>query len=352
MKWLRKILAVCSFCTLLTTVNCFAMTEEITFSDDSNYCYKTYQIQEEEEKLFLEMLEKEITVGEQKYKYINYDKSGGNVETIIDISQEKTILSKTKNIDNIIEQLGETIKYEENGFVGEYTLNPNTLKITTNENGFREVLIEKTITYTNLEKNDLSFIPKETQKNGLTLNLLNVEWEVETTKEIGSYIVPNTYIGKGYYATKQRIDYPDTYTVTGEYFGTATKIEENPISITVKYEKIVEDDKEEINILPVAGGISGILVIVLLFFTGNITVYNYKNEQWKKVGKARMKRNNKIKLDRFSLIESSNKYKLVFSKRLTQKVKGKMITISKNNTTKQMLANVNNQINYTIETRI
>lgn len=351
MKWLKKILAVCSFCTLLTTVNCFAMAGEINFSEDSNCCYKTYQIMENEEDLFLEMLEKEIVVGEQKYKYVNYEKSGGNVETTIDISQEKTILSKSKNIDDIVEQLGETMKYEKDGFIGEYILNPNTIKITTNENGFKEVLIEKTITYTNLEKNDLSFIPKETQKNGLTLNLLNVEWEVETTKEIGSYIVPNTYIGKGYYATKQRIDYPDTYTVTAEYFGTATKVDEKPINIVVEYEKI--DEEKDFNILPsVVGGISGTVIIVLLFFTGNITVYNYKNNQWKKVGKVRMKKNNKIKLDRFALIENTNKYKLVFSKKLTQKINGQMITISKNNTTKQMLANVNNQINYSIETRI
>lgn len=350
MKWLKKILAICSFCTLLTTVNCFAMAEKITFSEDSNYCYKTYQIKEEEEKLFFEMLEKEINVDGQMYKYINYDKSGGNIETTIDISKQKTILSKTKNIDDIIAQLGETIKYEEDGFIGEYILNPNTLKITTNENGFKEVLIEKTITYTNLEKNDLSFIPKETQKDGLTLDLLNIEWEVETTKEVGSYVVPNTYIGKGYYATKQRIDYPDTYTVKGEYFGKATKLEEKPLNIIVKYEKVVEENNWYI--LPVAGGISGIVVVILLFFTGNITVYNYKNNQWKKVGKIRMKRKNKIKLDRFSLIEDTNKYKLIFSKKLTQKVKGKMITISKNNITKQMLANVNNQTNYTIETRI
>lgn len=354
MKCLKRILAVCSFCTLLTTANCFAMTEqELKVSDDTNYCYKTYQIMESEEELFAEMLLKEINVADQTYKYVDYEKTGGNIETTIDISETKTILSKTKNRNEIIKQFGETIKYEKDGFIGEYTINPNSLKITTNENGFREVLIEKTITYTNLEKNDLTFIPKQTTKDGYTLDLLNVEWEVETTKEIGSYTVPNTYKGKGYYATKRRIDYPDTYTVTAEYFGTATKIEEQPITITVKYEKVVIPEvKEDNNFLPVVGGMTGGVIVIWLLFFGNITVYNLKDNQWKKVGKVRMKRNYTIKLDRFSLIEDTNKYKLVFSKRLTRKVKGKLITISKNRATIKALANINNETNYTIETRI
>ena len=56
-------------------------------------------------------------------------------------------------------------------------------------------------------------------------------------KMIGEYEVANTYTAKCYYATKQRVDYPNTYTVIAEYFGTATKTEEHPITYVVKYEK-------------------------------------------------------------------------------------------------------------------
>lgn len=351
MNWLKRILAVFSFCALLTTANCFAATNDYRISEDLNFCYKTYQIMEEEENVFWEMLDKEISLDEQSYKYVSFEKSGGNVEDIIDISTKKTILSKTKNKESIIKQLGETIKYEKDGFIGEYTINPNSLKITTNENGFKEVLIEKTITYINLDKNDLSYIPKQTEKDGMKLDLLNVEWKVESTKEIGGYIVPNTYSGKAYYACKQRIDYPDTYTVTAEYFGTATKIEEKPLNITVKYEKVPEVKNNNI-ILPVVGSVGSIIIIVLFFLNGNVTVFNFKNNKWKKVGKVRIGKNNTIKLSRFSIIENTNKYKLVFSKKATKKVKGKLITYIKNNTTKQMLANVNNEDIYTIEIRI
>lgn len=356
MKWFKKILAVCSFCTLLTTVNCFAVTMEKTeITEDELNCYKTYQVMESEKDTFLEMLSKEIEVDGNKYKYVDYTAEGGNISETIDINTIKTILSKTNNKDEIIGQLENTIKYEKDGYIGEYNLNPNTLKIKTNYNGFREDLIEETINYNNLERNDLDFIPKQTVKDGLTLDLLNVEWQVESTKMIGEYEVANTYTAKCYYATKQRVDYPNTYTVTAEYLGTATKTEENPITYVIKYEKEQPEqveEKQENNVLPVIGGTTGIILVIVFFLTRNVTVYNYKDGEYKKVGKIRATRDGRIKLDRFSLFETTNKYKLKLSKNLTKKLKGKMITVSKNGKTIKMLVNSNEKERYIIEVRI
>lgn len=187
------------------------------------------------------------------------------------------------------------------------------------------------------------------------MDLLNVEWEVEYTKMIGEYEVPNIYTAKCYYATKQRVDYPNTYTVTAEYFGTATKTEEHPITYVVKYEKEepeVVEEKQENNVLPVVGGTTGIILVIVFFLTRNVTVYNYKDGEYKKVGKVRATKAGKIKLDRFSLFETTNKYKLELSKNLTKKLKGKMITVSKNGTTIKMLVNGNEQEKYIVEVRI
>lgn len=356
MKWFKKILAVCSFFTLLTTVNCFAVTMEKTeITEDELNCYKTYQVMESEKDTFLEMLSKEIEVDGNKYKYVDYTAEGENTSETIDINTTKTILSKTNNKDKIIEQLENTIKYEKDGYIGEYILNSNTLKIKTNYNGFREDLIEETINYNNLEKNDLDFIPKQIVKNGLTLDLLDVEWQVESTKMIGEYEVANTYTAKCYYATKQRVDYPNTYTVTAEYLGIATKTEENPITYVIKYEKEQPEqveEKQENNVLPVVGGTTGIILVIVFFLTRNVTVYNYKDGKYKKVGKVRATRDGRIKLDRFSFFETTDKYKLELSKNLTKKLKGKTITVSKNGTTIKMLVNSNEKERYIIEVRI
>ena len=261
-------------------------------------------------------------------------------------------------LESIINQLGETINYNQDGYVGEYILNTQNIQIKTNYNGYREDLIEETINYTSLSRNDLDFIPKQKVKNGLTLDLLNIEWEVETTKMIGEYEVADLYTAKCYYAGKQRIDYPNTYTVTAEYTGKATKEILRPYKYTIKYNKLEEktpepeviEEKDSI-VLPIASGTTGIVLVVLFFFTRNVTVYNYKDDKFVKVGKTRINRNNTINLTRFSLFEKTNKYKLEFSRGLTHKMQGKMMTIRKENNKVKMLVNTNEE-KYSVETRL
>jgi len=361
MNKIKKILAVCSFCTLLTVTNCFAVTLDNTnVENDKSSCTRTYLVQENEQNEFIANLEKNIEIFGNKYTFDSYSIEEDYTTDTIDISTTKKITSKTNNLESIINQLGETISYEQDGYTGEYLLNKENIQIKTNYNGFRENLIEETINYTNLEKNDLNFIPKQTTKDGLTLDLLNVEWEVETTKMIGEYTVANTYTAKCYYAGKQRIDYPNTYSITAEYTGTATKEIKNPYKYIVKYNKVEEQipvsepeivEENNNNLLPVAGGTTGAILVILFFITKNVTVYNYRDGKYVKVGKTRMNRNNTINLSRYFLTETTNKYKLEFSKKLTNKMQGKMITVAKGKNTVKMLVNTNNE-KYVIETRI
>lgn len=355
MRWYKKILAVFSFCTLLTTVNCFAVTLDSTqFNEDKSKCTKIYQVMENEQENFLEQLESEFEIEGVVYKYIDYEAEGGNTYTTIDINTEKTIVTKTNNKDKIVEELGETLNYSKDGFEGEYTLDINSITIKRNYNGYYEKIIDKTVNYNNLDKNDLSYIPKQIKNNNLTLDLLKVEWEVETNKNIGEYEVANTYTAKCYYATKQRVDYPYTYTINAEYFGTATKVEEKPIIYKVEYEAQIEEIPEEkINIIPILGGTSGVVLIIIFFITKNITVYNLTEDGiWRKVGKTRLKRNEIVKLNRFGLFERTNKYKLVFSRNLSNRIKGKLITILKYNNKVQKLVTIENGKQFIFEVRI
>lgn len=357
MKYIKRILAVCSFCTLLTVSNCFAVTLDKTdVAEDKSNCTKTYLVQESEQNTFIDNLEKDIEIFGDKYTFDSYSITGGTTTDTIDISTTKSITSKTNNVESIIEQLGSTISYEKDDYIGEYLLNTDNIQIKTNYNGFREDLIEETINYTNLSRNDLDFLPKQTQKDGLTLDLITIEWEVETTKMIGDSEVADTFTAKCYYAGKQRIDYPNTYSVTAEYTGTATKEIATPYTYTVKYNKVKEVEPEiveekENSFLPVVGGTTGIILVILFFLTKNIIVYNYKDGEYKKIGKTRMNRNNTINLTRYSLFETTNKYKLEFSKVLTNKMQGKMITIVKGNNKIKMLVNTDDE-KYRIETRI
>jgi len=75
----------------------------------------------------------------------------------------------------------------------------------------------------------------------LELKLLNIDWKVESTKKIGEKEVPDKYTAICYYAEKQRINYPNTYTVTGYYSGTANKEYSDSKTYIVKYFKVVPE---------------------------------------------------------------------------------------------------------------
>lgn len=53
-----------------------------------------------------------------------------------------------------------------------------------------------------LDRNDMSYVPSTTVKNGRTLNLVNVEWQVTGTDLVGEALVPSSYQAVATYSAK------------------------------------------------------------------------------------------------------------------------------------------------------
>ena len=345
---LKKITIVLSMTLLLTTVNCFAYTEESSITNENNLI-KTYTVNKDEEQDFLSQILKEYSDEEYNYKLEKQDKSGGDYTESKDIITTKTITLKTNNTQKILKEFPETIEYSENDFNGEYVIDTDSLKVVTNYNGYTEYLVEDNKEYPNLSRNDLDFIPKEILKNGIKLDLLKVDWELQSTKMVGDYEVADKYIAKCYYAGKIRKDNPYTYTVTATYKGIATKAIENPYQYTLTYsfEKIPNN-----NLIYLIGGSSIGIIAIFFIVRKNAKVYNLNNGEYKFVGRIYI-RKDKIKLSRFAPFEKTNKYKIIIADRKVKKLENKMITIVKGKNTVSKLVNSNNNIKpYTIEVRI
>lgn len=345
---LKKITIVLSMTLLLTTVNCFAYTEESSITNENNLI-KTYTVNKDEEQDFLSQIQKEYSDEEYNYKLEKQDKSGGDYTESKDIITTKTITLKTNNTQKILKEFPETIEYSENDFNGEYVIDTDSLKVVTNYNGYTEYLVEDNKEYPNLSRNDLDFIPKEILKNGIKLDLLKVDWELQSTKMVGDYEIADKYIAKCYYAGKIRKDNPYTYTVTATYKGIATKTIENPYQYTLTYsfEKIPNN-----NLIYLIGGSSIGIIAIFFIVRKNAKVYNLNNGEYKFVGRIYI-RKDKIKLSRFAPFEKTNKYKIIIADRKVKKLENKMITIVKGKNTVSKLVNSNNNIKpYTIEVRI
>lgn len=350
-KIIKKIIIILSAMILLTGINCFAVTmtkEEIINKDNTEYIKRTYTIPESEEKEFLLSLEKQFKVDKKTFELEKTDRSGGNIIDTIDINTSKTIITDTSNIDEILNILNPEIEYNDEGFIGTYKLDTNSIEIEKKYNGYKEYLVEDTKTYIDLDTNDLDNIPKQVMKDGLVLDLITTNWEVTDTRNLQDNVIPSKYKATCYYATKKKIDNPLTYIVKADYIGTADKVTQKDLIYEVMY-KCISKDK---NIYPIIYLTGGTTLIVFLIFIGkrkNVVIYNYENKEWKLIGKQRINYP-KIKLDRYNYKARTNRFKIVLDGKIVEKLNGKMIRIERQKRTIDRLINKeNNIIPYTID---
>lgn len=348
-KVVKKIVMSVFICMLLTTANCFATTtnEEYIKNENGEYIIKTYSVSEKEEEQFLMNLQNEFKIEKKTYTIENKEKTGGNTIETIDINTTKTIISKSNKTADILKELPPELEYNENGYIGKYVLDTNSLEIKSQYNGYKEYLVEETKTYNNLATNDLDNIPKQIKKDGYTLDLLKTSWEITETKNLQDNEIPSKYKAICYYATKKRVDNPLTYIVTANYTGNAEKTIENNYTYKIVY----KCTKENKNILPVIflGGASLIVIFIIFTRKSNVTIYNYQDKEWKEIGKQKISKP-RINLNRYNYKAVSNKYKIVLDEKLVDKYNGKMLKIEKQKRTIEKFINkANNVVPYTIE---
>ncbi len=334
-KHFRIIAIVVGYILILNTAKCFSYsleTDNISIQNNEKYNIKTYTVTADEEDKFVQSLRDGYVVNGTKYILTNIKKDGGNELYKKEIVTSKQITTKTSHREQILNELPETIEYNENGYVGEYKINKDNMKIQSNYNGYTEYLIEENKQYSNLERNDLDFIPKQIIKDEVTFDLLKTEWQVQTTKKIGDKEVADKYIANCYYAGKTKKDNPYTYTVIATYSGIAEKIEKKPYIYTITY-KIEEQEeiqeKSEKNILPIFCGTgAGIIIVVFFIIRKNTKVYNLQYGHWKMVGKLHI-RKSIIDITKFEDLEVTNRYKIKLSQNFVKKFKYSNIQIVK-----------------------
>lgn len=347
-RFLKRIIIIL-ISTIVLSTNCYALSnEEIFIKDDVEYIKRTYSVSREQERNFLINLGKEFKIDKKTYQLDNLTKTGGDILETIDISTTRTIKSDTNELNKILEQLPKEIKYNEDGFVGVYKLDVNSINVETQYNGYKEKLIAETKIYSNLDTNDLNNIPKQIRKEGLILDLITTNWKVAETRKIQENSIPSQYNATCYYATKIKVDNPLTYNVTAQYNGTADKVIENDYIYEATYKHIATDQNDIPAIILLS---SMTLIIIIIIFTRrkNVVIYNFSDNEWVEIGKERITKPI-IKLDKYEYKAKSNRYKIVINEKFVDKFNGKMFKIiRKNRTIGQLINKANNIIPYTID---
>ena len=87
----------------------------------------------------------------------------------------------------------------------------------------------------NLDRNDMSYVPATTIKNGKTLSLANVEWQVTGTALVGEALVPSQYQAIATYSASSSYQAATGYVTTAEYRGDVVSTGIESITYTVVY---------------------------------------------------------------------------------------------------------------------
>ena len=155
---------------------------------------------------FADIVKEENQVSDRKY----------HTETV-------TLETDTKDLGTILTQLAATLDYDDGTYSG--VLNLDHTAIRTEAAGYtsqaRTVTATKTIGP--LDRNDMSYVPATTVKDGVTLNLSNVDWQVIGTDLVGDALAPASYQAVATYSGKSYHKVATGYVTSADYVGEITR---------------------------------------------------------------------------------------------------------------------------------
>ena len=104
---------------------------------------------------------------------------------------------------------------KEENMVDESKSHTETITLETDTDDLAKILGQ-------LDRNDMSYVPPTTVKNGRTLSLANVEWQVTGTDLVGETLMPSSYQAVATYSARASYQAATGYVTTAEYTGDVT----------------------------------------------------------------------------------------------------------------------------------
>lgn len=150
-------------------------------------------------------------------------------------TQTVTVETAKKDLNTILAQLAPTIPYDDGEYTGELALDHTTLSTEAAGYTTQRGSITETKTIGPLDRNDMSYVPATTVKNGRALNLVNVEWQVIGADQIGDIMAPCSYQAIATYSASTSSQVATGYVTTAEYKGEVVAEGVQNITYTVVY---------------------------------------------------------------------------------------------------------------------
>ena len=199
----------------------------------------------------------------------------------------------------------------------------------------------------NLASNDMSYVPATTVKNGKTLNLANVDWQVTGTALVGEELIPSQYQAVATYTGSSSYQAATGYVTTAEYKGEVTAAGIENITYVVVYtgseiQPIVTEQAPSrgfmggsdnvLLILPAMVLASGLICAAVYLILNRKTVYVYvpgsKPRDYKLIAKFRVNEDDELVIDISDLdLDPEGNVAVEIKRKLAKKIKGKTFVV-------------------------
>lgn len=130
------------------------------------------------------------------------------------VTETVTVETAKNDLSQILAQLAPSIAYDQDGYTGELALDHTTLVTEAAGYTTKYSTITDTKVIGNLDRNDMSYVPATTTKNGKTLSLVDVEWQVTGTDLVGEALVPSRYQAVATYSASSSYSVATGYVTT------------------------------------------------------------------------------------------------------------------------------------------
>lgn len=259
---------LCVLLTLAMSVNAFALevpTDTVVQNlNGSQQAIKTYTIPPNQDPATL--IEEPFELEGFLYTFANIVKTENPVAETKSHTEVITVETTKKDLSVILENLEPTIEYDDGEFKGTLALDHTSLVTVAAGYTTKSYTVTETKTIGQLDRNDMSYVPATTVKDGRTLNLANVEWQVTGTDLVGETLMPSSYQAIATYSAKVSYNAATAYITTAEYVGNVTHegIESITYVLTYLGEEIIPEPVDV-----AADGTTDMIGGVGTFFTAN-----------------------------------------------------------------------------------
>ena len=215
---------LCVLLTLSMSVSAFALEVPtgtvVQNLNGSQQVIKTFTIPADQDPQNL--IEQPFEMEGYLYSFKDIVKTENAVEESRHYTEIITVETDKNDLALILQQLKPTVEYDDGVFRGTLALDHTT--INTEASGYvpKSYTVSEVKTIGQLDRNDMSYVPSTTVKNGRTLNLANVEWQVTGTDLVGEALVPSSYQAVATYSAKATYQAATGYVTTAEYTGEVT----------------------------------------------------------------------------------------------------------------------------------